>query len=147
LNFTWEGIEATSKALTRLREGYQNHLNGTDEVNSDVINNFEEKFHEAINDDLNMPLAMSTVWETVRYPKKSKKIAELLLKFDSVLGIKIDEEQKKEIIPQEVLDLAEKRKIARNEKNWQESDNLRDQINKLGYNIKDTKDGAEITKI
>lgn len=147
LNFTWEGIEAASKSLERLREGYKKHLEGEEQVEENVISDFENKFHEAINDDLNMPLAMSIVWETVRYEKKSKKIAELLLKFDTVLGLKIDKKEEKEELPQEILTLIEQRKVAREEKKWAESDRLRDQLQANGYAVKDTKDGMSVEKI
>ena len=146
LNFTWDGIEAASVSLNRLREGYQKHLNGTDTISEDIINDMENRFHQAINDDLNMPLAMSAVWEAVKYPEKSPKIAQLLEKFDTVLGIKITEKKEEQQIPQEILDLVEQRKIARNEKNWTESDRLRDLIIEKGYNIKDTKDGVKIER-
>ncbi len=146
LNFTWEGIESASASLDRLREGFQNHLKGTEDVSDVIINDLEGRFHKAINDDMNMPLALSIVWEAVRYKTKSKKIADLLKKFDTVLGIKIDETELKEEIPQEILDLAEKRKEARNNKNWSESDKLRDMIFKKGYIVKDTKEGTEIVK-
>ena len=146
LNFTWDGIEAASVSLNRLREGYQKHLNGTDTISEDIINDMENRFHQAINDDLNMPLAMSVVWEAVKYPEKSPKVAQLLEKFDTVLGIKITEKKEEQQIPEEILDLVEQRKIARNEKNWAESDRLRNLIIEKGYNIKDTKDGVEIER-
>lgn len=146
LNFTWEGIEAASTALTRLRDGYQKHLTGMADVDGTIISEIENKFHQAINDDLNMPLAMSAVWEAVKYQDKSPKIAKLLEKFDTVLGLKIIEKREEEI-PQEILELVEQRKIARNEKNWTESDRLRDLIAQKGYSVKDTKDGAEVSKI
>ena len=146
LNFTWDGIEAASVSLNRLREGYQKHLNGTDTISEDIINDMENRFHQAINDDLNMPLAMSVVWEAVKYPEKSPKVAQLLEKFDTVLGIKITEKKEEQQIPEEILDLVEQRKTARNEKNWAESDRLRDLIIEKGYNIKDTKDGVEIER-
>ena len=148
LNFTWEGIEATSKSLERLKDGYQKHLEGTDNVEEDVINVYEEKFHKAINDDLNMPLAMGTVWEVVRETRKSPKFAQLLLKFDTVLGLKIDEKEEKNNtqIPEEIIKLAEKRQQARQEKNWAESDKIREEIAQKGYTIEDTKDGYKLNK-
>ena len=146
LNFTWEGIESASVALNRLREGYQKHLAGNAEVSDDVIAEIENKFHQAINDDLNMPLAMSAVWEAVKYQDKSPKMAKLLEKFDTVLGLKITE-KKEEKIPQEILDLVEQRKIARQDKNWAESDRLRDLITEKGYSVKDTKEGVEVSKL
>lgn len=148
INFTWEGIEANSKALIKLREGYQKHLNGEDNVSCDTINEFEEKFHKAINDDLNIPLAMGIVWDAIKYEKKSPDIAKLLAKFDTILAIDIDRKpvQEENNIPKEIIELAEKRKQARINKNWAESDKLRDEILSKGYTIKDTKEGYEIKK-
>ena len=147
LNFTWEGMDAAEKSLERLKNGYKLHLNGTEIVEDKVVNQYEERFHKAINDDLNMPLAMGVVWEVIRNEKKSPKFAELLLKFDTVMGLKIDEEDSKQNdIPEEVMSLIEERRIARENKDWAASDRLRDLINDKGYNIKDTKDGMEITK-
>ena len=145
LNFTWEGIESANTSLIRLRDGYQKHLNGNAEVSDEIIKDMENRFHQAINDDMNMPLALSVVWEAVKYPEKSPKIAQLLKKFDTVLGIKIDEVQETKI-PQEILDLVEERKQARSDKNWSESDRLRDLIAEKGYIVKDTKDGTEVLK-
>ena len=149
LNFTWEGIEAASKSLERLKKGYIVHLKGKDEVDEDVINEYEERFHKAINDDLNMPAAMGVVWEVVRQDKKSDKFSKLLLKFDTVLGLKINEEcnKPKEELPEEILELIEERKKARENKEWNKSDELRDIIKEKGYEIKDTKDGIEVKKI
>jgi cysteine--tRNA ligase len=145
LNFTWEGIESANTSLIRLREGYQKHLNGNSDISDEIIADMENRFHQAINDDMNMPLALSVVWEAVKYPEKSPKIAQLLKKFDTVLGIKIDEVQETKI-PQEILDLVEERKQARSDKNWSESDRLRDLIAEKGYIVKDMKDGTEVLK-
>lgn len=147
LNFTWEGIESASKSLERLKNGYQNHLKGTDKVDEEIINKYEEKFHEAINDDLNMPSAMGVVWEVVRNEDKSPSLAKLLLKFDTVLGLKIDENNSKnEELPEEILELVEQRKVARENKDWNKSDELRDLITEKGYIVKDTKQGQEVSK-
>lgn len=79
--------------------------------------------------------------------KKSSKIAQLLLKFDTVLGLEIEKEDKNEIqIPEEILKLVEERNIARKEKNWEESDRIRDLLQEKGYVVKDTKDGTKISK-
>ncbi len=150
LNFTWEGIEATSKSLERLRNSYQTHLNGKDilsDKDKQKLSELENNFHKAINDDMNMPLALSFVWEVAKFAKRSKDVAKILAKFDTVLGIKIDKKEKSQKIPQEILDLVEERQKARNEKDWEKSDILRDKIQKLGYEVKDTKEGAEIFKI
>ncbi len=147
LNFTFEGAISANTSLMRLREGYQKHLNGTEEVSQDVLDDLEEKFHKAINDDLNMPIAMSYVWDAIRIPKKSKQVADLLLKFDRVLGIKIDEKTETKLdIPEEIQKLLDERKIARENKNWELSDKIRDIIQEKGYIIKDSKNGVSIEK-
>lgn len=147
LNFTWDGIEASQKALDKLRTGYQKHLEGNEDISDEEIAKYEEAFHKAINDDLNMPLAMSVVWDVVKNPKKSKKLAELLDKFDTVLALSLDKKNEvRDEIPEEVVRLAEERLKARQEKNWAESDRLRDEILALGYSIKDSKDGYELSR-
>ncbi len=149
INFTWEALDASSKALIKLRDGYQNHLNGNDNIDENIISTFEERFHKAINDDLNMPQAMSVVWEVVKYPNKSKQLSNLLEKFDTVLGLKIDKipNKKETDIPKEIIELADIRKTARENKDWNKSDELREKIEQKGYKIKDTSDGYELTKI
>ncbi len=146
LNFTWEAIDANQKALDKLRAGYQKHLSGNESVSDEEIVAYEEAFHKAINDDLNMPLAMSVVWDVVKNPKKSKKLAELLDKFDTVLALSLDKKSDVEEIPEEVIRLAEERLKARAEKNWAESDRLRSEISALGYSVKDSKDGYELSR-
>ncbi len=147
LNFTFEGAIASNTSLARLKEGYQRHLEGTEKIDENIINEFEEKFHKAINDDLNMPIAISIVWDIIKYPKKSKELANLLLKFDEVLGLQIDrKEDKKEEIPEEILNLIEERKRARENKEWELSDKIRDIIKEKGYIVKDSKDGMIIEK-
>ena len=145
LNFTWEGIESATKSLERLRNGYRLHLQGNDEIDENEVNQYEERFHQAINDDLNMPLAMGVVWEVVRNENKTPKLAKLLEKFDTVLGIEIEKQEEIEI-PEEIIEIAEKRKQAREVKDWAKSDELRDLIDEKGYIIKDKKDGYEIIK-
>ena len=144
LNFTWESLESAKTALFRLKDGYQKHAEGSEDVDDSVINEYETKFHEAINDDLNMPQAMSVVWDVIKNPIKSKKFAELLRKFDQVLGVKIDEKEEIEL-PKEIEDIIEERKQARTDKDWNKSDELRDKLFDLGYVVKDTKNGMEVT--
>lgn len=152
LNFTFETAIATQKALMRLREGFIKHQHGTEIIEEQKIKEYENKFLDTINDDLNMPSAMGIVWEIVRNEKKSKQYAELLLKFDKVLGLDL-ENSKKYIgqnqnieIPQEIQELIEKRKQARENKDWELSDKIRDELKEKGYSVKDSKDGMTVEK-
>ena len=153
LNFTFEGAIASQKALNRLREGYLKELDGKDDISDDIIKKYENRFHEAINDDLNMPSAIGIVWEIIRSEKKSAKFANILLKFDEVLGLDLINakeylEKSNEVeIPDEIRELIQKRSQAKSEKNWEMADKIRDEIRKKGYLIKDTKNGVQIEKI
>ena len=155
LNFTFEGAYGAQKALERLYDSYIKNVNGVDDVDEDIIKEYEERFLAYINDDMNMPGAMSVVWEIARNAKKSIKFADLLLKFDKVLGLDMKnaenyllefKHEESEELPEEIKALVEERKQARAEKNWVKSDEIRDRIISLGYSIKDTKDGIIVKK-
>lgn len=147
INFTFEAMEAAKIALGRLRDGYLRHKEGTEEVSNDVIIDYENRFLEAINDDLNMPVAMSVVWDVVKNPIKSKKLANLLVKFDEVLGFDLQNyEKQEEVLPNDVKLLISERNNARLEKNWAESDRIRDLLIEKGYIVKDSKEGTIVEK-
>ena len=155
LNFTFEGAYGAQKALERLYDSYIKNANGVDDVDEDIIKEYAERFLAYINDDMNMPGAMSVVWEIARNVKKSIKFADLLLKFDKVLGLDMKnaenyllefKHEESEELPEEIKALVEERKQARAEKNWAKSDEIRDRIISLGYSIKDTKDGIIVKK-
>ncbi len=153
LNFTFEGAMSSQKALNRLREGYIKHKAGTKKIDNSIKDEYKEQFLRAINDDLNMPLAMSIVWEVARNDCKSKELADLMLEFDKVLGLDLINSEnyikgQSDIeIPNEIKELLEKRKVAREEKNWALSDEIRDKIKNKGYIVKDTKEGMTVEKI
>lgn len=148
LNFTWEALESSQNALNRLRDGYKKHSEGNAKIDESIIEEYKTKFNEAINDDLNMPVAMSVIWDVVKNPNKSKQLADLLLDFDRVLGIDIqkDENKQEEKLPEEIEELVKQRKEARASKDWALSDKIRDELKEKGYAVKDTKEGMTITK-
>lgn len=151
LNFTWEGLEASQKALDRLKEAYQVHLNGMSDIESSKIEEYMTRFKEALNDDLNFSSALAVVWEVAKSAEKSPKIAKLLEKFDQVLSLDIDKseikEDGKEEIPEEILDMLEVRKNARQNKDFAKSDEIRDMLKEKGYLVIDSKEGQKVEKI
>ena len=151
LNFTWEGMDAAATSLARLQEGYYKHLEGNKTISQEVIQEYKQKFLEAINDDLNMPLAMSVVWDVVKQPEKSKQYADLLLDFDKILGLRLQETQRQETtsleLPPEIEELLQKRKEARERKDWAMSDSIRDALKEKGYQVIDSKEGMKVEKI
>lgn len=148
LNFTWEGIEASQKALDRLREAYQIHLNGKDDVLDGTIEDYRNRFKEALNDDLNFSSALAVVWEAAKNSLKSPKIAKVLKEFDEVLSLNVDKiEEINEEIPEEILRMLEERKEARLNKNFAKSDEIRDKLKEKGYLVIDSKEGQKLEKI
>ena len=154
LNFTFDSAISSQKALNRLRESYLLHLESEDNnVEKEKIEEYRKRFMNAVNDDLNMPLAMGIVWEVARNEIKSKQYAKLLIEFDNILGLDIEhskdylEKEEKIELPEEIKSLVEQRKQTRENKDWAESDRIRDLLKEQGYVVKDTKEGQVIEKI
>ena len=94
-----------------------------------------------------MPVAMSVVWDIIKNQKKSKDFANLLLKFDEVLGLNLKNYKKQDDkLPDEIVELVSKRDEARNSKDWAESDRIRDLLISKGYKVQDTKEGTVVKK-
>ena len=117
---------------------------------------YQKRFEEAMNDDLNTPLALSIVYELITETNKlmtenklsadsAKNILSFWEKINKVFGLIIKEE--KENIPEEIVKLAEERKLARENKDFQKSDELRKKIEEVGYIIEDLKDNNYLIKI
>ena len=147
LNFTWDSIKAAQVALNRLREATKQHKNGTLEADKTKIEEYTKRFEDAINDDINMPLVMAVVWDVAREKDKSKDYYELLMKFDTILSLDLDKAEEKETYSDEINAILEERKLARQNKDFAKSDELRDKLKELGYEVKDTREGQILSKI
>lgn len=141
LNFNWEGLDGSARALDRLRTAvYELGSPGTaDEYLLD-------QFREAVNDDLNMPRAVALAWEVLRSDRPAPVRKATLLEFDQVLGLRLSEWQPKaeEEIPAGFVELLEARQQARAEKRWKDADAIRDQITAAGYEVIDTPQGPKL---
>ena len=143
VNFVWEALEGAEIALKRLFNLY-NELGA--EIGK-VSKEYQHKFKEFIGDDLDTPRALTLLWDIFKDESISnadKKAT--VLDFDKVLGLGFAD-LKTEKIPEEVAKLAEARDKARQNKDFKKSDELRKEINSLGYEVKDTADGQKISKI
>ncbi|MGK0209695.1 MAG: cysteinyl-tRNA synthetase, partial [Patescibacteria group bacterium] len=108
------------------------------EDDSTVNQEYLDKFTEAINDDLNTPQAIAILWELLRDTSATGKY-QAVEKMDKVLALHLLKKEQLDI-PEEVQKIAKERQTAREKKDWTTSDKLRDQIQELGYKIKDMKD-------
>lgn len=157
INFTFEALDASHVALTRLYEQALLHKAGDEKIKKEVLNQYATQFLDAINADLNAPLALSVVWTMLKNEPKSKDVYDLLVQFDQVLGLNIDTAQndveiqrniraQSAVIPGDIIFLAEKRLLAKKERQYALADSIRDEIDGLGYVVMDKKDGYEIKK-
>ncbi|MBI4039918.1 class I tRNA ligase family protein, partial [Candidatus Daviesbacteria bacterium] len=140
LNFTWEALQGAQNALNNLRA----EIRGWDKPAVGCAE-FEQKFMEAVEDDLNTAQALAVTWELVKsdYPTSAK--AQSLLKFDKILGLDLETYLGKSLeVPQNVAELVEKRETVRKSGDFKKSDELRNQIKKLGYEVEDTSTGPKL---
>jgi len=141
-NFTIETVMGCETALNRLREFYLNLPENIGEIS----NFYKEKMIEAMDNNLDTPKAVAILWELLKdnnISNEDKKAT--ILDFDNIFGFKLPE-IKEEIIPEEIKDLVKERDEARKDKDWQKSDELRDKINSLGYEVKDGDLSSKIYK-
>ena len=164
INFSRDQIEAANASLNRLYTS-RDHLkflkeNGSDRpMNADEIEfinrlqDYEKRFDDAMDDDLNTADALGAIFELVRDANVSLKdgasaaAAEAALKslnaLCGVLGLlnKMNEE-----LPEEISAMLKEREEARKNKNWARSDELRAAIQAAGYILEDTKQGQKVRK-
>lgn len=144
MNFTWESLEAAQTALDRLRHEF------ADEKDGIISAEWEYKFKQAINDDLNVPQALAIAWEMLKSNILPEDKVATLLSMDKVLGLNLGQkpEEEKIEVPQRVLELASEREKFRKDRRYDQADQRRNTIRKMGFDIIDSEDGiSEIIKL
>lgn len=142
-NFTWEAVKGSQTALLRLKDNYIELEEKIGTVNKE----YKEEFIKSMNNNLDTAQALALIFDILKDNKltnEDKKAT--ILDFDKVLGLGLDKIQKEEI-PEEIIKLTKEREEARKSKDFKRSDELRQKINSLGYEIKDTESGTKISKI
>jgi len=148
MNFTWDALQASQNALGRLREAF-----GSLDKPKIGCAELEQKFEDAINNDLNMSEALAVVWEVLKSDNPFSSKAESLLKFDKVLGLGLAQVKSSELkvtseVPENVQKLVKEREELRKQKRFHLADEMRHKIKKLGYEVKDIEKGkSEVKKI
>ncbi len=160
INFSAELISQAETALKRIETCLENlryiSRQGGSGGNPPPFDTetLKARFIEAMEDDLNTADAIGVLFDYVKeaniffeeYPD-AREAARVLSEMTELLGILgLIRAEKEEEIPEEVLRLLEKRAEARKNKNWTLADELREEIKKLGYVVKDGAEGAKIEK-
>ncbi|HLI05472.1 MAG TPA: cysteine--tRNA ligase [Ktedonobacteraceae bacterium] len=150
LHFSDESIMAAQNALNNLRADLAElpvEPGIEQQPWSEEALHVREAFHTAINDDLDMPTALSITRETARNnhiaPAERRR---LILDFDRVLGLRLDTVQPRgpRQLSEEVQALVRERDAARVARDWKRSDQIRDQLKALGFEVRDTPHGTEL---
>lgn len=151
LVFTLESLQAAQNALFTLREHMRRLSENLERKRRKTVRaeEYERKFLEAVNDDLNMPKALTIVWKLVRDEKEVSDGGkyDLLQEFDKILAIDLSREVTREKLPETIEELIRKRESARKKRDWETADKLREEIKKLGYLLEDTPEGIRWRKI
>lgn len=147
LNFTWQGLEAAQNALNNLYSEYLNLIAESHGSLASVNNKYKQQFLDAINNDLNTPQALAVMWEMIKDENLlAGEKKNLLLKFDKIFGLGLTDLKPVEI-PENIKKLAEQREQLRQEKKWDEADEIRKEIENFGYAIEDTEQKPKIKKL
>ena len=148
LEFSTQALKSASTAMKRIREKVL-LLKDQPEGYPDkkLRDRLLTKFRKAVNDDLNTSRGLAVLWEVL----VSSDLApvdklDLIKEFDRVFGLRLLEASVDEV-PEMIICLAEKRLKARTNKDWSESDQLRDEIISHGYEVRDTPEGYQIKRM
>ena len=120
-----------------------------DLIQSELALRFKNEFQEAIGDDLNMPKALGILNSMLKENLEESEKAALVLDFDRVLGLNLGSIREEYAPKQENVDvfkidaLISLRNEARKNKNWAESDRIRDELKSMNITIKDGPNGTE----
>ncbi|MEP6602712.1 MAG: cysteine--tRNA ligase [Spartobacteria bacterium] len=161
LNFTWEGMKEARESLGRIDEWLERLRAKAEEKENaqrstpNAQRPIEDQmgFEEALDDNLNISGALGFLFETIRETNRAMDSGELdaakakaWLNWWERINKVLDLEGDAAAFPAEIAQLADERERARLAKDWKKSDELRDQLSALGWEVRDTKDGRKITK-
>ena len=156
LNFTFKALDAARAALGRLDE-FIDRLK-EQPASEGGLPEWAEKaragFEAALDDDLNIAEALAALFEMAHAGNRAidsgsggwspAAVLELLAKFDAVLGVLAKPED--DGVPDDVQALLDERAQARADRNWAESDRIRDQLAAMGWEVRDSADGQKVKR-
>jgi cysteinyl-tRNA synthetase len=145
MSFSWESLDAATTALDRMRQGVHAL---PDESSAQPDATYIARFTDHVNDDLNVPRALALAWEVLRGDLPPAIRRATLVKFDAVLGLGLGEwRPMEEIVPGDVLALADARAAARGAKAWAEADRLRGALAAAGWEMEDLGQGFKLKRL
>ncbi len=154
LNLTEEGLEAARQAIGRLQDFTSRAKKGEDSKGIEsLVGKARKEFENVMDNDLNTPLALSVVFDFMRYANPEgpgKEAHRLMLDFDKVLGLRLGEcgeWRRAEDAEPEIRELILEREHCRERKDWKEADNIRNRLKAMGIIVEDSRDGPQWKKL
>lgn len=158
LVFTYENLDNAKTAYDKLVARVAQLVKAADkgEVEQAEFDRLKGHFTAAMDEDINTSNAITALYDVLKADVNAATKLALINDFDRVLSLDLvksaealaaEEEKNAADIPAEVTALVEKRQAARKAKDFAEADRLRDEIAALGYSVKETRQGTEITKL
>lgn len=142
-------MEYSAEGMMNAKKGFdhlQNQIRALEDEQGNILEEYKDKFLSAVNDDLNTAQALAIVQEVLKSDNSNADKLATVIDFDRVLGLDLSSVERSENLPAEIEKLKEDRLKAREEKKWEESDRLRDEIEELGFTVEDSQDGMKIFK-
>ncbi|MEH0018536.1 MAG: cysteine--tRNA ligase [Desulfobacter sp.] len=146
MEYSDDAIESATNGYRHLRNQVRTIAEAAGNETAEVHDGFKTQFITAINDDLNMPRAMAVIQDVLKSDLSDAEKYATVLDLDRVTGLKLDKVMEKESVPPEVQEKVDARIKARENKDWALSDQLRDEIQALGYMVQDSKEGMKVIK-
>ena len=147
LNFSFDVLDYAQKSYERLKNIISEIKKFHDKKNRNNMKLAKKQFVEIINDDINSPKALAYLWDILRDDRlNNSEKYELALDFDRFFGLELDREEKIEV-PREVRKMVKDREEMRKKKNFEEADNIRNRIKKLGYAVEDIGNEVKVRKV
>jgi len=149
LNFTWEGMASAQSALDSLYDFVREAKRAGDGPEPEWVAEYRSRFKEAIEDDLNMPRAMSAVWDLrgEAYRRQEMNVLPTLYDFDKVLGLKLESIPEEGDLEPELMTLIRDREDARTARDWKRADEIREELASRGISLEDRADGTVWRKL
>ena len=143
LNFSFAALRAAQRGLTRLQDRvWEWSLSaGEDLAPIQEMEACRSVFWERVNDNLDMPGALSQTWRTVHLPLSPSSRLQLLLEFDEVLGLGLSNVLARKL-PSEANTTLQERAALREERRYSDADSLRQRLHTEGYVVRDTNGGT-----
>lgn len=137
MDLSWDAIKAANMQIEKWR------VKAQAATDNGFPDEYEKAFTKFVLDDLDTPRALAVIREAEK-ALTDAAFADFLLWADIFLGLDLDRTPVEVEVPEAVYELIKKRDGARAAKDWAASDQLRDEISKLGFAVKDTPIGTEV---